>query len=193
MWRTTKTRMSFVYSQSMYLPHTFYETPNSLARADGFITKALSAGGKVLVHCNGTPFCLIVRALLTKFTYTRRYFSITCLRRHVRHAPLSLVVGGCASSGTKSALLYLSKWWLLDTNQGEFRETQSLFDFCVRARALCSSATELAVRSFVSDSIIVPRNTSQYIRHPSLLQVFHKDKCKELYPGGREVTMMTRK
>jgi serine/threonine/tyrosine-interacting protein len=70
MWRTTKTRMSFVYSQSMYLPHTFYKTPNSLARADGFITKALSAGGKVLVHCNGTPFCWIVRTLLTKFTYT---------------------------------------------------------------------------------------------------------------------------
>lgn len=54
MWRTTKTRMSFVYSQSMYLPHTFYESSNRLARADRFITQALSAGGKVLVHCNGT-------------------------------------------------------------------------------------------------------------------------------------------
>jgi len=54
MWRITKTRMSFVYSQSMYLPHTFYESSNRLARADIFITQALSAGGKVLVHCNGT-------------------------------------------------------------------------------------------------------------------------------------------
>lgn len=63
---------------------------------------------------------MIVRNASSAHLQYRWNFPITCLCCHVRHASLSVIMGGRSSSCSKSSLLYFAKRWLLDSDQGEF-------------------------------------------------------------------------
>lgn len=122
----------------------------------------------------------------------RRDFPFTCLCCHVRHAALSVVMGGCSSPCSKSSLLYFAKWWFFDTDQGEFC-APVLGRLCIPLpRAFILHCNESVYENFCI-LMLCSRNTSRYTRHPSLLLDFHKGRCKELSPGGREMTMTMRR
>lgn len=131
--KTTKSRISFGFSQRMPTPSL---SPQICSRANEwiisakqFIDDAIRSGGRVLVHCNGTPllrhrFNWWQEVLMFLTPRVRWYKLVPCLCCYVRYATLSTFLGGRSSYGAKSSVLYIPEWRIPHADQG----TVHLFD-----------------------------------------------------------------
>jgi hypothetical protein len=110
-----------------YVPHFLaisFTWLRSRCRAKEFINRAISGGGRVLVHCNGIVLSwLKTEGSLTHCGLCRRNQLVPVVCGNVRNATLPTIMGRRSAYGAEQTVLHLPERRFLDSDQGELHDS----------------------------------------------------------------------